>query len=62
MVAKSFNLCLPLCNYIITICSNNINLLTTQVLLKSGDIGINPGPKNHLPLNFAIIAQTGLLP
>ena len=47
MVAKSFNSCIALCNYIIiiTIYISIISILTTQVLLKSEDIETNPGPK-----------------
>ena len=45
MVAKSFNSCIALRNYIITICISIISILTTQVLLKSEDIETNPGPK-----------------
>ena len=45
MVAKSYNLCIVLGNYIPTICISNTRILTTQLLLKFGDIEINPGPK-----------------
>ena len=45
MVAKSFNPCIAPCNYIITIYISITSILTTQVLLKSGDIDTNPGPK-----------------
>ena len=44
-VVKSFNSCIALCNYIITICITITSILTTQVLLKSRDIEINQEPK-----------------
>ena len=49
MVSKPFNSCIALCNYIITICISINSILTTQVLLISGDTETNPGLKNHLP-------------
>ena len=45
MLAKSFNPCIAPCNYIITIYISITSILTTQVLLKSGDIETNPGRK-----------------
>ena len=45
MVVKSFNSCIALLNNIITIYISIDSIRTTQVLLKSGDIEINPGPK-----------------
>ena len=46
MVAKAFDSCIALCDYIITICISITSILTTQV--KSGDIEENPGPKKIL--------------
>ena len=37
MVAKAFSSCIALCNYIVTICISMTSILTTQVLVKSGD-------------------------
>ena len=45
MVAKAFSSCIALCNYIVTICISMTSILTTQVLVKSGDTEANPGPK-----------------
>ena len=45
MVAKSFNSCIGQWNYTITICISITSILKTQVLLISGDIETNPGPK-----------------
>ena len=45
MAAQPCNSCIALFNYIITICISTTSILTTGVLLKSGDIEINPGPK-----------------
>ena len=45
IVAKSFNSCIALCNYTITICISITSILTTQVLLISDDIETNPGHK-----------------
>ena len=53
MLAKSFNPCIAPCNCIIAIYISITSILTTQVLLKSGDIETNPGPKNHLPSSSA---------
>ena len=52
MVAKSFNSFVALCNLIITICFSINSILTIQVLLKSGDIKINPGPKVSSAIEF----------
>ena len=60
MVAKSFNACITLCNYIITICINITSILTTQVLLKSGDIQTNPGPKKSSAIRFCHWNLNGL--
>ena len=51
MVAKSFNSCIALCNYIIRICISITSILTNKVLLKLGDIETNP--INHLPSGSA---------
>ena len=60
MVAKSFNSCIALCNYIITICISITSILTTQVLLKSGDIEINIGPKKSSTIKFCHWNLNGL--
>ena len=52
MVVKSFNSCITLCNYIITICISITSILTTQVLLKSGDSETNSGPKRSSAIRF----------
>ena len=52
MIQKSFNSCVALCYYIITICISITSILTTQVLLKSGDIETNPGPKKSSAIKF----------
>ena len=52
MVAKSFNSCIDLCYSIITICVSIISILITQVLLKSGDIEIDSGPKKSSAIKF----------
>ena len=62
MVAKSFNSCITLCNnYIITICISITSILTTQALLKSGDIETNPGPKKSSAIRFCHWNLNGLL-
>ena len=50
--SKPFNSCITLCNYIITICISITSILTTQVLLKSGDIETIPGPKKSSAIRF----------
>ena len=45
IVAKSFNSCIALGNYIITICISITSILTTQALLIPGDIETNAGLK-----------------
>ena len=52
MLAKSFNPCIAPRNYIITIYISITSILTTQVLLKSGDIETNPGPKKSSAIKF----------
>ena len=52
MIAKSFNSCIGLRNYIITICNSITSILKTQVLLISGDIETNPGPKILSAIKF----------
>ena len=60
LVAKSFNSCMALCNYIITICISITSILTTQVLLKPGDIDTNPGPKRSSAIQFCHWNLNGL--
>ena len=60
MVAKSFNSCITLCNYIITICISITSILTAQVLLKSGNIETNPGPKKSSAIRFCHWNLNGL--
>ena len=60
MVAKSFNSCIALCNYIITIYISIGSILLTQVLLKSGDIETNPGPKKSSAIKFCHWNLNGL--
>ena len=43
MAVKSFNLCIALFSYVITICINNTSILKT-LIVKSGDTEVNPGP------------------
>ena len=52
MIEKSFNSCIGLCNFISTICIIITSILATQVLLKSGDIEINPGTKRSSTIKF----------
>ena len=52
MVAKSFNSRIVLCNYIATICISIASIMTTELLLKSGDTEINPGPKKSSAIKF----------
>ena len=52
MAVKSFNSCIALCNFIITICTSNTSILTTQVPLKSGGTEINSGPKKKYVITF----------
>ena len=52
MVGKSFNSCIGLCNYIITICISITNILTTKLLLKSCDIETNPRRKKSSVIKF----------
>ena len=52
MVAKAFNSCIALRSYIVTICINITSILTTQGLLKSGDIEINPECKKSSAVKF----------
>ena len=52
MVTKSSNSCIALCNYIITIYVRITSILTTQVLLKYGDIEINLGSKKLFSIKF----------
>ena len=51
-VAKSFNSRIVLCSYIATICVSITSIMTTELLLKSGDIEINPGPKKSSAIKF----------
>ena len=60
MVAKSFNSCITLCNDIITICISITSILTAQVLLKSGNIETNPGPKQSSAIRFCHWNLNGL--
>ena len=60
MVAKSFNSCITLCNYIITICISITSILTTQVLLESGDIQTYQGPKKSSAIRFCHWNLNGL--
>ena len=52
MIGKSFNSCIDLCNYLVTICISITSILTNQVLLKSGDIETNPGTKRSSTIKF----------
>ena len=52
MVVKSFNSCTALWNYKITVGITNTSTLKTQVLLKPGDIEINPEPKKSSAIKF----------
>ena len=60
MGRKSFNPCIALCNYIITICISITSILTTQVLLKSGEIETNPRPKKPSAIKFCHWSCNGL--
>ena len=60
MVAKSFNSFIALCNYIITICISITSILSTQVLLISGDIETKPGPKKSSVIKFCHWNLNGL--
>ena len=60
MPAKSFNPCIAPCNYIITTYISITNILTTQLLLKSGDIETNPGPKKSSAIKFCHWNLNGL--
>ena len=60
LVAKSFDSCISLCNYIITICISITSILTTQVLPMSGDIEINSGPKKSSAIKFGHWNLNGL--
>ena len=60
MVAKPFNSCIALCNYIITICISITSILITQVLLISGDTETNPGLKNSSATKFCHWNLNGL--
>ena len=53
MAAKTFSSCIALCNYIVTICISMTSILTTQVLVKSGDTEANPGPKKLSIIKFS---------
>ena len=61
MVAKSFNSCIALCNYIITICISITSILTTQALLKFSDIETNSGPKKSSAIKFRLWNLNGLV-
>ena len=60
MLAKSFNLYIVRYNYMITIGISKSSILTTQVLLKSGDKEINPGPKRSSAVRFCCWNLNGL--
>ena len=60
MVEKSFNSCIGLCNFVITICISITSILKTQVLLISGDIETNPGPKKSSAIKFCHWNLNGL--
>ena len=60
MVAKSFNSCIGLCNYIITICISITSILKTHVLLIPGVIDTNPGPKKSSAIKFCHWNLNGL--
>ena len=60
MIAKSFNSCIGLGNCIITICNSITSILKTQVLLISGDIETNPGPKISSTFKFCHWNLNGL--
>ena len=52
MFERSSNSCIALCNQITTICFSITSILTVPVVLKSGDIEINPGPKISSSIKF----------
>ena len=60
MVAKSFNSFIALCNYIILICISITSILSTQILLISGDIETKPGPKKSSVIKFCHWNLNGL--
>ena len=60
MPAKSFNPCIAPCNYVITIYISITSILITQLLLKSGDIETNPGPKKSSAIKFCHWNLNGL--
>ena len=60
MVEKSSNSCIGLCNFVITICISITSILKTQVLLISGDIETNPGPKKSSAIKFCHWNLNGL--
>ena len=53
MVTKAFSSYIALCNSIVTICISMTSILTTQVLIKSGDTEANPGPKKSSVIKFS---------
>ena len=61
MVLKSFNSSIALCNLVITICISITIILAAQVLIKSGDIEINLGPKKSSAINFCYWNLNGLV-
>ena len=60
MFAKSFNPYIAPCNYITTIYISINSILTIQVLLKSGDIETNTGPKKSSAIKFCHWNLNGL--
>ena len=60
IVEKSFNSCIALCTYIITSCISITSILKTQLLLISGDIETNPGPKKSSATKFCHWNLNGL--